>query len=146
MDEESGKYSCGYTAIIRVTLKDGTFHGKSNLILSKLEILNFFNAKIEDVGYGSSENQKSKAAAIDKARKEAVSDGTKRALRQFGNYLGNSVLDKKLGSNGGGPSPGKPNQAVTVKVSQPPQQKLNLNQQQPMQQNGNFQQQNQKKI
>ena len=41
-------------------LKDGTYH--------------------EDVGYGVSEGMRSKALSIEKARKEAVTDGLKRAL------------------------------------------------------------------
>lgn len=40
------------------------------------------------------ENVKSKGAALDKARKEAVTDATKRALRLFGNHLGNCCYDK----------------------------------------------------
>ncbi|XP_027449428.1 DNA repair protein RAD52 homolog isoform X8 [Zalophus californianus] len=48
----------------------------------------------EDVGYGVSEGLKSKALSLEKARKEAVTDGLKRALRSFGNALGNCVLDK----------------------------------------------------
>ncbi|PJF20062.1 Rad52/22 double strand DNA break repair [Paramicrosporidium saccamoebae] len=47
-----------------------------------------------DIGYGSSENQRSKAAAYEKARKEAVTDAMKRALRMFGNRLGNCAYDK----------------------------------------------------
>jgi len=35
----------------------------------------------EDVGYGVSEGLKSKALSLEKARKEAVTDGTKRALK-----------------------------------------------------------------
>ena len=42
-------------------LKDGVFH--------------------EDTGYGVSEGMKSKALSIEKARKEAVTDGLKRALK-----------------------------------------------------------------
>lgn len=48
----------------------------------------------EDVGYGVSEGLKSKALSLEKARKEAVTDGLKRALRSFGNALGNCILDK----------------------------------------------------
>jgi len=55
-------------------LKDGTFH--------------------EDVGYGICDN-KSKGTAIENAKKEAVSDARKRALRVFGNALGNCVYDKE---------------------------------------------------
>ncbi|XP_047597400.1 DNA repair protein RAD52 homolog isoform X6 [Lutra lutra] len=47
----------------------------------------------EDVGYGVSEGLKSKALSLEKARKEAVTDGLKRAL-SFGNALGNCILDK----------------------------------------------------
>ena len=63
----------GVTAVVRVTLKDGTFH--------------------EDVGYGNAENPK-RGPAIDKAKKEAVSDARKRALRLFGDALGNCLYDK----------------------------------------------------
>ncbi|KAL0615391.1 DNA repair protein RAD52-like protein [Plecturocebus cupreus] len=48
----------------------------------------------EDVGYGVSEGLKSKALSLEKARKEAVTDGLKRALRSFGNARGNCILDK----------------------------------------------------
>lgn len=44
--EESKRFNVGVTAIIRVTLRDGTYH--------------------EDVGYGLLENTKSKAGALDK--------------------------------------------------------------------------------
>ena len=37
---------------------------------------------------------KSKALSIEKARKEAVTDGLKRALKSFGNALGNCLSDK----------------------------------------------------
>lgn len=46
MDPESKRYSVGVTAIVKVTLKDGTYH--------------------EDVGYGTGENLKGKGAALDK--------------------------------------------------------------------------------
>ncbi|KIJ43895.1 hypothetical protein M422DRAFT_60283 [Sphaerobolus stellatus SS14] len=72
--EESKRYSVGVTAIVRVTLRDGSFH--------------------EDIGYGILENSKSKGMAIDKCKKEAVTDGLKRALRNFGNVLGNCLYDK----------------------------------------------------
>ena len=57
-------------------LKDGAFH--------------------EDVGYGVSEGMGSKALSIEKARKEAVTDGLKRALKSFGNILGNCLYDKEF--------------------------------------------------
>ena len=46
--EASGKYNVGVTAIVRVTLRDGTFH--------------------EDVGYGLLDNGRQKGAALDKVR------------------------------------------------------------------------------
>ncbi|KAH9944457.1 Rad52/22 family double-strand break repair protein-domain-containing protein [Epithele typhae] len=72
--EQSARYSVGVTAIVRVTLRDGVFH--------------------EDVGYGLLENSKSKGAALDKCKKEAVTDAIKRTLRNFGNLLGNCLYDK----------------------------------------------------
>ncbi|KAF9528629.1 recombination protein Rad52 [Crepidotus variabilis] len=73
-NEETRRFTVGVTAIIRVTLRDGVFH--------------------EDVGYGMLENGKGKGAALDKCKKEAVTDGLKRALRNFGNVLGNCLYDK----------------------------------------------------
>ncbi|KAL9653442.1 hypothetical protein ABK040_002077 [Willaertia magna] len=70
-----GKFNCGVSAIIRVSLKDGSFH--------------------EDIGYGVSDNQKHKGAAFEQAKKTAVSDGLKRALRNFGNALGLTIYDRE---------------------------------------------------
>lgn len=72
----TGKISLGLSVIVRVTLKDGTFH--------------------EDVGYGHIENCKGKAAAFEKCKKEGTTDGLKRALRTFGNVLGNCIYDKEF--------------------------------------------------
>ncbi|KAM5298281.1 DNA repair protein RAD52 homolog [Ctenodactylus gundi] len=74
VDLHNGKFYVGVCAFVRVQLKDGSYH--------------------EDVGYGVSEGLKSKALSLEKARKEAVTDGLKRALRSFGNALGNCILDK----------------------------------------------------
>ncbi|KAK3670524.1 DNA repair protein rad52 [Recurvomyces mirabilis] len=71
---QSGKITLGLSTIVRVTLRDGTFH--------------------EDIGYGHIENCKGKAAAFEKAKKEAATDALKRALRNFGNVLGNCLYDK----------------------------------------------------
>ncbi|OJD11588.1 hypothetical protein AJ78_07674 [Emergomyces pasteurianus Ep9510] len=71
----TARISLGLSVIVRVTLKDGTFH--------------------EDIGYGHCENSKSKALAFEKAKKEGTTDGLKRALRTFGNVLGNCVYDKE---------------------------------------------------
>ncbi|EEA27895.1 DNA repair protein rad52 [Talaromyces marneffei ATCC 18224] len=71
----TGKISLGLSVIVRVTLRDGTYH--------------------EDIGYGHIENCKGKAAAFEKAKKEGTTDGLKRALRTFGNVLGNCIYDKE---------------------------------------------------
>lgn len=44
-----GKFSAGVSAIVKVQLRDGTFH--------------------EDIGYGVSDNNKSKGLALENARK-----------------------------------------------------------------------------
>lgn len=72
--QSTGKITLGLSIIVRVTLKDGTFH--------------------EDIGYGHIENCKGKAVAFEKAKKEAATDALKRALRTFGNVLGNCFYDK----------------------------------------------------
>ncbi|KAJ9607302.1 DNA repair protein rad52 [Cladophialophora chaetospira] len=71
---QTNKISLGLSVIVRITLKDGTHH--------------------EDIGYGQIENCKGKAAAFEKAKKEGTTDALKRALRNFGNVLGNCVYDK----------------------------------------------------
>jgi len=78
---KDGRVSIGYSCCCRVTLKDGTYK--------------------EDTGFGSAEGQKMKGLAIEKARKEAVTDALKRALRQFGNALGNCCYDKEFVKNVG---------------------------------------------
>ncbi|XP_075870891.1 DNA repair protein RAD52 homolog isoform X2 [Nelusetta ayraudi] len=75
VDLINGKFYVGVSAFIKVQLKDGAYH--------------------EDIGYGVSEGLKSKALSLEKARKEAVTDGMKRALKCFGNALGNCILDKQ---------------------------------------------------
>ncbi|KAF3007847.1 Cell death protease [Curvularia kusanoi] len=74
-EHQSGKVSLGLSIVVRITLKDGTYH--------------------EDIGYGSIENGKGKAASFEKAKKEAATDGLKRSLRTFGNVLGNCLYDKE---------------------------------------------------
>jgi len=75
-ENQGGRISLGLSVIVRVTLKDGTFH--------------------EDIGYGHIENCKGKAAAFEKAKKEGTTDALKRTLRTFGNVLGNCVYDKEF--------------------------------------------------
>jgi len=48
----------------------------------------------KDIGYGHIENCKGKAPAFEKAKKEGTTDALKRALRNFGNLLGNCLYDK----------------------------------------------------
>ncbi|CAB4069630.1 RAD52 [Lepeophtheirus salmonis] len=74
VDHINGKFYVGVSAFVRVQLKDGSFH--------------------EDVGYGVSEGMRSKALSLEKARKESVTDGLKRALKSYGNALGNCLSDK----------------------------------------------------
>jgi DNA repair and recombination protein RAD52 len=73
-DPRSHKIDIGLSVVVRVTLRDGTYH--------------------EDVGYGHTENCKGKAAAFEKAKKSGTTDAMKRALRHFGNVLGNCIYDK----------------------------------------------------
>ncbi|KAI8075680.1 hypothetical protein BDF21DRAFT_423471 [Thamnidium elegans] len=70
---EDQKFSVGVSVTIRITLRDGSYH--------------------EDMGYGHDQNSKSKGSAFEKARKQAVTDATKRTLRYFGNALGNCLYD-----------------------------------------------------
>lgn len=72
----SGRVSLGLSVVVRITIKDGTFH--------------------EDFGYGFIENAKGKAMAFEKCKKEAFTDGLKRCLRCFGNVLGNCLYDKSI--------------------------------------------------
>lgn len=65
---ETGKCQCGVSAIVRITLRDGTYH--------------------EDVGYGHTEGIRGKHAALEKCKKEAVTDSIKRGLKTFGRLLG----------------------------------------------------------
>jgi recombination DNA repair RAD52 pathway protein len=77
------------------------------------------------VGYGGSDNQRSKAQALDKARKEAVTDAIKRALRIFGNHLGNCCYDKVYTTDARGnkvhPSTGVALQGANQPVKQAPE-------------------------
>lgn len=74
LDERQGRFCIGCTAIVRVTLDNGTYR--------------------EDIGYGTVENERRKSAAFERAKKSAVTDALKRSLRGFGNALGNCLYDK----------------------------------------------------
>ncbi|KAK4329395.1 hypothetical protein Pmani_000250 [Petrolisthes manimaculis] len=89
VDHYNGRYYVGVSAKVKVQLKDGVFH--------------------EDIGYGVSEGMRSKALSIEKARKEAVTDGLKRALKSFGSALGNCLSNKDyLRFIGKAPAPSPP--------------------------------------
>ena len=72
---ETNKCCCGVSAIVRITLRDGTFH--------------------EDVGYGHTEGVRGKHAALEKCKKEAITDSIKRGLKTFGRVLGNCLYDRQ---------------------------------------------------
>ncbi|SJX65046.1 related to RAD52-recombination and DNA repair protein [Sporisorium reilianum f. sp. reilianum] len=81
------RFNAGVSCVVRVSLRDGAFH--------------------EDIGYGSAENARQKHAALEKGKKEAVTDATKRALKNFGKLLGNCTYDHQYSAN-------------ALKVSNPP--------------------------
>lgn len=75
LDERGGRFSACVCATVRITLRDGTFR--------------------EDRGGGAADNMRGKGEAILKAEKEAVTDATKRALKNFGLRLGLSLYDRQ---------------------------------------------------
>jgi DNA repair and recombination protein RAD52 len=74
-EKKGDRWSIGYSSLVRIELKDGTSH--------------------EDVGFGSSDGQRDLGAALEQAKKASISDARKRALRLFGEYLGNSCYDRE---------------------------------------------------
>eukprot|EP00729_Bicosta_minor_P011962 gene11962-35133_t len=82
--DKSGTFMVGFAAIVRVTTKNGAFH--------------------EDIGYGTGQqkirlphSKRFVAHAFtraSRARKQAITDATKRALNKFGNALGGCITDK----------------------------------------------------
>ena len=70
------KWHVSFSSVVRIQLKDGTYH--------------------EDVGFGQSDGQRDLGAALETAKKACISDARKRALRCFGEYLGNSCYDKDV--------------------------------------------------
>ncbi|RKP11659.1 rad52-like protein, partial [Piptocephalis cylindrospora] len=75
IEEREGRVSLAVTSTIRVIIRDGAYR--------------------EDIGFGSADNVRSKGQAMEKAKKEAVTDGIKRCFRQFGNLMGNCLYDKR---------------------------------------------------
>lgn len=78
-----GKWSVGVAATVRLTalVKD---KGSGNT----REVWR------EDTGYGTMDNGPSRGKAMEKCRKEAMTDGLKRAARQFGNAVGGCLYNK----------------------------------------------------
>lgn len=78
MFQEAGKHSAVVTCKVRVTVSwpDGrqTFH--------------------EDFGFGGGQKMPRPSEAVEQGVKEAVTDALKRALRQFGDALGNCLYEK----------------------------------------------------
>lgn len=75
VDEQRSRYNACVSATVRVTLRDGTMR--------------------EDRGGGIAENMRSKGEAVLKAEKEAITDATKRALKNFGLRLGLSLYNRQ---------------------------------------------------
>ena len=94
--QHTGKISLGLSVIVKVTLKDGTFHEvrsqPASFVITSWGSIDLY--MLQDIGYGHIENCKGKAAAFEKAKKEGTTDALKRALRNFGNVLGNCIYDK----------------------------------------------------
>ncbi|CCI41992.1 unnamed protein product [Albugo candida] len=74
-EKKQDKWSIAFSSLVRIELKDGTSH--------------------EDVGFGQADGQRDLGAALEQAKKASISDARKRALRLFGEYLGNSCYDKE---------------------------------------------------
>ncbi|PXF42102.1 DNA repair protein RAD52-like [Gracilariopsis chorda] len=85
VEENRGRFSACVSATVRITLRDGCTR--------------------EDRGGGLAENMRSKGEAIMKADKEAVTDATKRALKNFGLRLGLSLYDRQHVRDMNRPSP-----------------------------------------
>ena len=66
-------WHCGASSLVRVQVKSGALH--------------------EDIGYGVSKDR-DQGQALERAKKAAVTDARKRALRCFGELLGNSLKHK----------------------------------------------------
>ncbi|KAJ3439445.1 DNA repair and recombination protein rad52 rad59 [Anaeramoeba flamelloides] len=66
-----GKFEVAVSACVRVTLKDGAYR--------------------EGFGFGASKGMKNKFQCLESGKKKAITDATKRALKLFGNYLGNGL-------------------------------------------------------
>ncbi|TNJ30156.1 DNA repair protein RAD52 [Giardia muris] len=80
LEEQGHAWNVCYTAQIRVSLPNGCFH--------------------DGIGVGFVEGVRSKGEAIERAKKTAMTDGLKRALRYFGEGLGNTITLNSSKSKG----------------------------------------------
>eukprot|EP00177_Eucheuma_denticulatum_P007261 GFKZ01013212.1.p1 GENE.GFKZ01013212.1~~GFKZ01013212.1.p1 ORF type:complete len:493 (+),score=49.24 GFKZ01013212.1:169-1479(+) len=95
VDERAGRFSACVSATVRITLRDGAYR--------------------EDRGGGTADNMRSKGDAILKAEKEAVTDATKRSLKNFGLRLGLSLYDRQHVRDMNKPAqPARPTHAVNT--------------------------------
>lgn len=79
----TGRWSVGVAVTVELTLRvRDEIKGKT------------YETSREDVGYGTIENAPSLGKALEKCRKEAATDGLKRAARQLGNSTGNCLYNK----------------------------------------------------
>ncbi|TMW68554.1 hypothetical protein Poli38472_006022 [Pythium oligandrum] len=74
-EKKGERWGIGFSSLVRIELKDGTSH--------------------EDYGFGQADGQPHLGAAIEQAKKASISDARKRALRLFGEFLGNSCYDRE---------------------------------------------------
>jgi DNA repair and recombination protein RAD52 len=81
--DNGGKWSVGVAATVRLT------------VLVKDDGGEMRETYHEDVGYGMIDNGPSRGKAMEKCRKEAATDGLKRAARQFGNATGGCLYNKQ---------------------------------------------------
>jgi DNA repair and recombination protein RAD52 len=77
-----GKWQIGVACTVRVTVL--VFEGAT-----PREVCH------EDVGYGTIDNAPGRGKGMEKCRKEAVTDGLKRALRNFGSATGGCMYNKR---------------------------------------------------
>ncbi|KAG2189186.1 hypothetical protein INT44_004328, partial [Umbelopsis vinacea] len=95
---DNGKMNICISVVMRVTLKDGTFHEVSQVNCTSTTSC---HTERKSPGYRSrlyGELQKQSnwypKVTYEKAKKEAVTDATKRAIRYFGSVMGNCIHDK----------------------------------------------------
>jgi DNA repair and recombination protein RAD52 len=78
-----GKWNMGVACTVRVTV-----------LIKAVEGRVIREVWHEDIGYGTIDNAPNRGKAMEKCRKEALTDGVKRGLRFFGNATGNCIYNK----------------------------------------------------